>query len=90
MIGGAVKYFNADRGWGFLSRDDGQDDVFFHIKELHRAGITDSPKVGDRFTFELAVNDLKKKWHAVDLKKAGDAPKPDSFFKDIQRVGDAP
>lgn len=35
----SVKFYNADRGFGFLVPDDGGPDVFVHCRELHQSGI---------------------------------------------------
>ena len=37
---GTVKWFNAERGFGFIARDNGGKDVFVHISALERSGIT--------------------------------------------------
>jgi CspA family cold shock protein len=46
-IPGVVKWFDADRGYGFLSRDDRATDVFVHIRAVERANI-DTLRRGDR------------------------------------------
>ena len=50
---GTVKFFNAMKGFGFLSRDDGQPDAFVHISALERSGMQ-SLTEGQRVSFELA------------------------------------
>jgi len=49
---GKVKFFNTDRGFGFIVRDDGGEDVFLHKTALNQARIKDL-KEGDRLSFEL-------------------------------------
>ena len=62
---GTVKFFNAMKGFGFISRDDGQPDAFVHISAVERAGMT-SLNEGDRLEFELEV-DRRGKTAAVNL-----------------------
>jgi CspA family cold shock protein len=37
---GTVKWFSAERGFGFIARDNGGKDVFVHVSALERSGIT--------------------------------------------------
>jgi CspA family cold shock protein len=62
---GTVKFFNAMKGFGFISRDDGQPDAFVHISAVERAGLS-SLNEGDRVEFELEV-DRRGKTAAVNL-----------------------
>jgi CspA family cold shock protein len=62
---GTVKFFNAMKGFGFISRDDGQPDAFVHISAVERAGLI-SLNEGDRVEFELEV-DRRGKTAAVNL-----------------------
>jgi CspA family cold shock protein len=62
---GTVKFFNAMKGFGFISRDDGQPDAFVHISAVERAGLP-TLNEGDRVEFELEV-DRRGKTAAVNL-----------------------
>jgi CspA family cold shock protein len=62
---GTVKFFNAMKGFGFISRDDGQPDAFVHISAVERAGMP-SLNEGDRLEFEIEV-DRRGKFAAVNL-----------------------
>lgn len=46
-IEGTVKWFNAEKGFGFITPDGGGNDVFVHIKAVQRAGL-DTLEAGDR------------------------------------------
>jgi cold shock protein len=62
---GTVKFFNATKGFGFITRDDGQPDAFVHISAVERAGMI-SLNEGDKIEFELEV-DRRGKTAAVNL-----------------------
>jgi cold shock CspA family protein/nucleoside phosphorylase len=62
---GTVKFFNATKGFGFITRDDGQPDVFVHISAVERAGMI-SLNEGDRVQFEVEV-DRRGKTAATNL-----------------------
>ncbi len=62
---GTVKFFNPQKGFGFIQRDDGQPDAFVHISAVERAGIP-TLNEGDRLEFELEV-DRRGKHAAVNL-----------------------
>ena len=52
MATGTVKWFNAAKGFGFISPDDGSKDAFVHISAVERAGLSDL-REGQRVEFEL-------------------------------------
>lgn len=52
MASGAVKWFNAAKGFGFITPDLGPSDVFVHVSALVDAGIA-TLQPGDRVEFEL-------------------------------------
>ena len=62
---GTVKFFNAMKGFGFITRDDGQPDAFVHISAVERAGMAGLNQ-GDRLEFDLEV-DRRGKHSAVNL-----------------------
>ncbi len=62
---GTVKFFNSMKGFGFLTRDDGQPDAFVHISAVERSGLS-TINEGERFEFDLEV-DRRGKHSAVNL-----------------------
>lgn len=52
MATGIVKWFNADKGYGFIQPDDGGKDVFVHISAVQRAGM-ETLKDGQKLSFEI-------------------------------------
>jgi len=52
MAQGTVKWFNAQKGFGFIQPDDGSKDVFVHISAVERAGLSNL-KEGQKLRFEI-------------------------------------
>jgi CspA family cold shock protein len=50
---GRVKWFNTEKGYGFITRDDGAEDVFVHISAVERSGLTGLIE-GDRVIVDIA------------------------------------
>ena len=62
---GKVKWFNSQKGFGFIVPDNGGKDVFVHISAVERAGLR-SLNEGQAIEFELEEN--RGRMAAVDLK----------------------
>ncbi len=65
MATGTVKWFNANKGYGFIQPDDKSSDVFVHANALDRAGVS-TLNDGQRVSYELATD--KGKTSAANLK----------------------
>ncbi len=52
MARGTVKWFNADKGFGFISPDDGGDDLFVHHSEVKTGGYA-SLQEGQKVEFQV-------------------------------------
>ncbi len=52
MATGTVKWFNANKGFGFINPEDGSKDVFLHISAVEGAGLQ-SPADGQKIQYEL-------------------------------------
>ena len=63
---GTVKWFNDSKGFGFLTRDDGEKDVFVHASAVRDAGLRFLNE-GDKLSF--SIEDGEKGPSAVNLKK---------------------
>jgi cold shock protein len=66
MLQGTIKAWIADRGFGFIRRDDGQEDLFCHINEVFEDVERLSP--GDRVTFSPGINRRTGKAEARDVR----------------------
>ncbi len=63
---GTVKFFNTQKGFGFIQPDDGSKDVFVHISALQRAGIP-SLNEGQKVSFEIVTERGKQAASNVQL-----------------------
>ena len=52
MTTGTVKFFNTQRGYGFIEPDDGSKDAFVHISAVERAGLT-SLNEGQKVSYDV-------------------------------------
>jgi cold shock protein len=68
MATGTVKWFNAQKGYGFIQPEDGSKDVFVHITAVERSGIGNLHE-GQRISFELERGN-QGKTSAVNLRQA--------------------
>ena len=68
MTTGAVKFFNTDRGFGFITPEGGGPDVFVHISALEAAGIQ-SVSEGDRLSFDAVMDQRRGKTNAQNIKQ---------------------
>ena len=53
---GTIKWFNATKGFGFVSPDEGGMDVLVHISALEKCGIFEKELDGKRVSFEIVNN----------------------------------
>jgi len=68
MTIGTVKWFNSQKGYGFIQPEDGSKDVFVHISAVERAGMSHLQE-GERLSFELERGN-QGKTSAVNLQRA--------------------
>ena len=69
MATGTVKFFNAQKGFGFIVQDDGGPDVFVHISAVERAGLSGLAE-GQKVSFELKTDKMRGKTSAENLQLA--------------------
>ncbi len=66
---GTVKFFNHSRGFGFITPEGGDKDVFVHITSLERSGLP-ALDDGTKVTFEVADDPRGRGKHAVNVQLA--------------------
>ena len=52
MASGTVKWFNAQKGYGFIQPEDGSKDVFVHVSAVERSGIANL-REGQRLSYDI-------------------------------------
>ena len=67
MATGTVKWFNAQKGFGFIAPDNGGTDAFVHISAVERSGLNDL-REGQKVSFELVADRKSGKMSADQLK----------------------
>ena len=65
MITGTVKFFNADKGYGFIAPDGASKDVFVHVSAVERSGLNGLNE-GQKVSFDVE-NDRQGRSSAVNL-----------------------
>lgn len=70
MYTGTVKWFNAQKGFGFIQPDDGSKDAFVHISAVERAGLNHLVE-GQKIQFDLVSDPRNGKLSADNLRTAG-------------------
>jgi cold shock protein len=67
MATGVVKWFNGQKGYGFIQPDDGGKDVFVHISAVERSGLSHLNE-GQKISFELKADRKTGKMNADNLR----------------------
>jgi cold shock protein len=70
MTTGTVKWFNAQKGFGFIAPENGGKDAFVHISAVERSGLGDL-REGQKVGFELVADRKSGKMSAENLKDLG-------------------
>ena len=69
MTTGTVKWFNTQKGFGFIQPENGDKDVFVHISAVQRAGMTTLSE-GQKISFEIVADRRSGKSSAENLRAA--------------------
>lgn len=69
MNNGTVKWFNADKGYGFISNDEGGEDVFVHFSAIQADGYK-SLEEGQKVVYDVETDDRNGKLRAANVRIA--------------------
>jgi cold shock protein len=69
MTTGTVKFYNAQRGFGFIQPDEGGNDVFVHATALERASMTNLAE-GQKVSFDTEIDRRSGKTAVANIKAA--------------------
>ena len=69
MSTGTVKWFNSQKGFGFIQPEDGSKDVFVHISAVERAGMSALTE-GQKVSYEIVADRKTGKSSAENLRAA--------------------
>src|ERR1700716_3110905 len=72
MTQGTVKWFNSQKGFGFIQPDQGSKDVFVHISAVERAGMS-TLNEGQKVSFDIVADRKTGKSAAENLRAASSA-----------------
>jgi CspA family cold shock protein len=68
MATGTVKWFNSQKGFGFIQPDEGSTDVFVHISAVERAGLSGLNE-GQKVSYEVVADKRSGKSSAENLRE---------------------
>lgn len=71
---GAVKWFNSQKGFGFIQPDNGGNDVFVHISAVERAGLSNLNE-GQKLSYELVTEKARRQprtFSSFELKRSAE------------------
>ena len=83
MATGTVKFFNTQKGFGFITPSDGSRDVFVHISAVERAGMS-TLNEGQRLTYEIVTERGKQ---AAPICRTPEAQRPNATRTPGLRAG---
>ena len=69
MATGTVKFFNSQKGFGFIKQDSGGPDVFVHVSAVERAGMRGLVE-GQKVTFDIEADPKSGKSAATNLQSS--------------------